>query len=29
LDVGRDMRGHPRITAEPQEFEAFLDTCFD
>jgi predicted DsbA family dithiol-disulfide isomerase len=29
LDVGRDMRGHLRITAEPQEFEAFLDTCFD
>jgi len=29
LDVSRDANGHLRITAEPQEFEAFLATCFD
>lgn len=29
LDVGRDDTGHLRITADPQGFEAFLDTCFD
>ncbi|MCU0311829.1 MAG: hypothetical protein MUE36_12910 [Acidimicrobiales bacterium] len=28
LDVSRDDRGHLRILADPEGFEAFLDGCF-
>jgi predicted DsbA family dithiol-disulfide isomerase len=29
LDVGRDAAGHLRVTADPEGFARFLDTCFD
>lgn len=28
LDVGRDAKGHLRVSADPDEFDRFVDSCF-